>query len=150
MSSVTRFALVAFLAAACGCSTQSVEQLDKPLVPVRGKISFQGRPMPNAIVTLHPVTPIAVGEKSQANLSRTPFGVAGHDGSFDVTTLTPSDGAPEGEYAVTISWAGGAVPKSDNDAVPELLPPQYQNPTASGIRIQIRQGQPELPEIKLN
>jgi len=150
MSSVTRFVPVVVIAVACGCSAQPVEKLDKPLVPVRGKLSFQGKPMTNAIVTLHPVTPISVGENSKAQVSRTPFGVAGSDGTFAVTTLKPSDGAPEGEYAVTISWAGGIAPKSDNDAVPELLPPQYQNPTASGIRVQVRQGQPELPEIKLN
>jgi hypothetical protein len=37
-----------------------------------------------------------------------PFGTAGADGSFGLTTSRPGDGAPAGEYRVTVIWPGAA------------------------------------------
>jgi len=140
------FAAALFVAAFAGCSPSYQDRLELKPIPAKGKISLKGKPLPHAIVTFHPVEKL--GTPSSGDLVRTPFGVAKEDGSFELTTFKPADGAPEGEYAVTISWTGGPI-RSDNDAAPERLPPQYQNPVASGIRVQVRAGQ-ELPEIRLN
>ncbi|MFO0903325.1 MAG: hypothetical protein U0939_10015 [Pirellulales bacterium] len=132
-----------------GCARGYEDKLAATLVPAKGKVTYQGKPLPNAVVTLHPVDKLAGGGASATELVRTPFGIAKDDGSFELTTIKPADGAPEGEYAVTVSWTGEKAPKSDNDAAPERLPAKFQNPVASGIRVQVRSGQ-ELPEIRLN
>ncbi len=51
-----------------------------------------------AIVVLHP------RNKAGTASPYPPRGVVGNDGTFVVGSRTTDDGAPEGEYAVTIVW----------------------------------------------
>jgi hypothetical protein len=84
------FCPVALLAASCG---------DKRLAvfPVNGQVSYKDAPTPGALVVFHPVG-------SQARQSHRPSGYVQQDGSFTLSTYEPGDGAPEGEYDVSISW----------------------------------------------
>jgi len=144
---------------ASGCSSEPVDSIDKPLFPAAGKVLYRGKPIPNARVTFHPVESLnAVGavpgpsgagsDTAPPPLVRTPFAVVKEDGTFELSTLKPGDGAPEGEYAVTVSWTGEKPVVSDSDA-PEKLPLKYQNPAQSGLRVRVKQGEP-IPELKLN
>lgn len=152
--------LVAVAAIAfCGCGSEPVDSIDKPLFPAAGKISYRGKPIPNARVTFHPIEALGAGgvaanpaasgnEATPAPLVRTPFAVVKEDGTFELSTLKPGDGAPEGEYAVTVSWTGEKPTVSDSD-LPEKLPPKYQNPAFSGLKVRVKQGE-AIPELKLN
>jgi hypothetical protein len=141
-----------------GCSSEPVDLIDKPLVPATGKIMYRGKPIPNARVTFHPVESLNAGgavapsapgkDAAPPPLVRTPFAVVKEDGTFELSTLKPGDGAPEGEYAVTVSWTGEKPVVSDSDA-PEKLPPKYQNPAFSGLKAQVKKGEP-IAELKLN
>lgn len=142
-----------------GCSSEPVDSIDKPLIPATGKISYRGKPIPNARITFHPVESLnpAAGAPPPATsgndgtpppLVRTPFAVVKEDGTFELSTLKPGDGAPEGEYAVTVSWTGDKPTVSDSD-MPEKLPLKFQNPALSGVRTRVSKGEP-IPEIKLN
>ena len=79
---------------AIGCSGNS----DRIKVhPVRGKVVFAAPTPASAMVVFHPVG------NSDPNAPR-PFATLEKDGSFELSTDLSKDGAPEGEYAVTVSW----------------------------------------------
>lgn len=131
-----------FIVAFVGCGAKDV---GPPVVQVKGQISFEGRPIPGAIVTLHPVSS-SPGDTAKSSFVVTPFGIVDHDGSFQLTTRQPSDGAPEGEYHVTVSWP---TKGSDSDYTYEQLPPKYQVAQSSGLKLRVASGQRELDPLTL-
>src|SRR5438477_1135804 len=66
-----------------------------PLYTVRGKVLVDGQPAAGAVVHFHPATP---SEKNKLY----PAAKVEADGSFALTTFENKDGAPPGEYLVTI------------------------------------------------
>jgi hypothetical protein len=96
-----RFAgwLVPVVAIVCaGCSRSG-----PTLYPVRGKVLFEGQPARGATLVLHPLgnsVPNAI--KPRAFVDR--------DGGFEVFTYAAGDGAPAGEYAVTVIGRIGPGP----------------------------------------
>ena len=108
--------------------------------PVTGRVVVDGRPAANAIVTLHPADGRPAAEK--------PVGTAGPDGEFDLTTGTTGDGAPPGEYRVTVSWLQPVANRrkgGDGDDAPprSLLPATYANPATTPLRATVRPGDSE-------
>jgi hypothetical protein len=96
-----RFAgwLLPVLAIACaGCSKSG-----PTLHHVRGKILFEGQPARGATVVLHPL------DNSGPSTIKPRAFVAG-DGAFEVFTYAAGDGAPAGEYAVTVVGRTGPAP----------------------------------------
>ena len=74
------------VAAGCG-------QGDRPkVVPVRGKVLLDGKPVEGAQVTFHPT----------AAAPRNAGGTTNANGEFTLTTFDTGDGAIPGEYIVTI------------------------------------------------
>lgn len=61
-------------------------------VPVSGTLSYQGKPLANAIVSFHP-----------QGSERAAFGETDSTGTYRLTTLDPGDGAMPGSYFVTVS-----------------------------------------------
>jgi hypothetical protein len=66
-------------------------------VPVRGKVTLDNQPVEGATVTFLGEAP---GQRSAA-------GVTQADGSFQLTTHNPNDGAFPGNYKVTIQYSEG-------------------------------------------
>ena len=65
------------------------------MYPVHGRVLLDGKPMAGAMIILHPVGDIGLnGLKPRAR--------ADADGWFKVYTYAIGDGAPAGQYAVTI------------------------------------------------
>jgi hypothetical protein len=128
----------------CGCGSAAPEgkSIGK-LVPVKGRASFLDKPMPQAIVTLHPVA-------SDNKPVHTPFGVVGENGEFLLTTVRPEDGAPPGEYLATVTWIKRAPGTSADDGIgEELLPARYQRKETSGLKVTIKADAPEPIDLKL-
>jgi hypothetical protein len=100
-----------------------------PCVAVKGKVvKKNGQPCAGAFVVFHPGKGLDV-EMGQ----RRPFAYAGDDGSFELTTFKEKDGAPAGEYGVTVVWevkAKDAGPKIGefNSAPSDALEGRYGNP----------------------
>ena len=65
--------------------------------PVRGQVTLDGKPLAEAMVVLHPLTGSVVGGQK-------PIGFTDQDGRFVLTTYQSGDGAPPGEYAVTVEY----------------------------------------------
>jgi hypothetical protein len=94
---------LAFLVAGCGDGR-------KPVYPVRGQVlDADGKPAAGAKVIFHP---IGINDPGAAR----PVGVVDDSGEFTLTTYASGDGAPPGNYAVTVEWRPprttpfGAVP----------------------------------------
>jgi serine/threonine-protein phosphatase CPPED1 len=68
----------------------------KKVYPVRGTVALDGRPVPDAMVVFYAV---GAGKK----LARAGDGLTEADGSFTISTYTAFDGAPAGEYKVTVT-----------------------------------------------
>jgi hypothetical protein len=118
-------ALLVFGIASCGRDDH------KPVFPVRGQVFFQDKPASGALVLFHPVN----DPDPQAPRPR---GRVDPDGAFVLSTYAVSDGAPAGDYVVTIDWRQPTIPGRGGGG-PSLLPPQYSTPEASPLRATVRE-----------
>jgi hypothetical protein len=101
----------------------------KPVFPVRGQVFFQDKPAAGALVLFHPVN------DPDPQAAR-PRGWVDPDGSFALSTYAANDGAPAGDYVVTIDWRQALPGRGDS---PSLLPPQYSTPASSPLRVTVRE-----------
>jgi hypothetical protein len=123
-----------------GCSEAKPQRV--AVHPASGTLTFKGQPAPGAFVTLHPRTP--VGEDVPA-----PRANVEKDGTFKLTTFVGNDGAPEGEYTVTVRWYKLIQKGSDVSQGPDVIPAKYTRPESSNLTVRIAAGQNSLPPIKL-
>jgi len=140
---VVALALAALLCSSCNHG--------KTLYPVSGEVFYEGQPAAGALVVLHPV------EDNSPSAIR-PSGYVEDNGKVSFTSyLTPSrvvgDGAPPGEYIVTISWLPGDVKeylsKHPSSTLPDKLGSRYSQPDRSNLRAKVREQPTELPRIDL-
>jgi hypothetical protein len=104
----------------------------RPCHPVAGKVFFDGCPAPNAQVVFHLVN--ADGKR----LTRSGDALVEADGAYVLSTYAAGDGAPVGEYHVTVTWRGPADEKGKPG--PNLLPERYAKPETSGLRVKVKEG----------
>src|SRR5262249_7354690 len=105
------------------------------VIPAQGKADFEGQPIPEAAIFLHPV-----GEKTPA--FPRPRAVVQSDGTFVVGTYGKDDGAPAGEYKVTVQWFQSSGKARNHDPLPvNLLPPRYGNAETSALSVHIQEGE---------
>jgi hypothetical protein len=114
----------------------------KPVQPVRGRVLVNGKPAAKAQVLFHS----AQGGEEEPK----PSGQTDEQGYFTLTSYNRSDGAPEGDYAVTVTWF--RVARSGNqELVPyNVLPRRYADRQTSQLRAAINQGSNELPPFQLS
>jgi hypothetical protein len=107
----------------------------QPVNPVRGRVTFQGQPLADALVTFHEQNakadrPLRIDAYTEA------------DGTFALTTYQRHDGAPEGEYRVTIVCSK-PDPKAPDKMV-NILPARYAKPDMSGLTVRVEKGANEI------
>src|SRR5947209_451117 len=112
------FCFGAIALGACGSRTS--------LYPVRGEVFVKGRPAEGALVVFHPVA-------AHDPAAGRPRGIVAADGSFQLSTYTKADGAPPGDYIVTINWLDHD--KRKEEQVPDKLKGHYTSPNTSKLRI---------------
>ena len=137
---VTTLLLTSLIAAGCSGS-----QRDASIFPVHGMVLVNGKPAKYADVILVPADPELIEEYKA-------HGKADENGEYYLTTKRFQDGAKAGEYRVGISWRMPANPRSSDDPQegPELLPPEFQDPKTSGLKVEINTNESELPPIVVN
>ncbi len=95
--------------------------------PVRGTVTFDGKPLEQATVMFNPV---AAGNGAIA--------VTNRSGEYALTTFVPDDGAVPGEYKVAITKVVLGNASESPMAVPpdpkNVLAPRYGNSDTSGFR----------------
>jgi hypothetical protein len=122
-------------AAAVGCGASSG---DRPVFPVRGTVTYQGRPAAGVLVRFHARD---AGEPHPL----VPQGVTGEDGLFSLTTYRDGDGAYAGEYVVTFLWQGRRVDESGEPRYigPDKLQGRYSDPAKSRFTVRVSGPAPE-------
>lgn len=140
MRSLTLYRWCLFLLALLTLRLPACSRKEKgpPLYPVRGQVFVQGKPAVKADVFFHPLVnrdPRAPHPHARVNAS----------GAFQAGTRRANDGAPAGEYAVTIVW----TPAEDVEDPPDLLGGRYRDPETSPLRVQVQEKTNELPPFNL-
>ncbi|WP_425614263.1 hypothetical protein NA78x_004128 [Anatilimnocola sp. NA78] len=122
---------------------------EKPqFIPVRGELFYQAKPASGAMVQFTPTA----NATSEAWPSGYPRGEVKADGSFEIGTENSADGAPVGEYIVTVTWMvtpGGAVASDPEAATVDKFQGKYQNPAKSELKATVTPLPTTLPRIDL-
>jgi len=143
----SRFAFLArlvFVGVLFAMSSCSAEGPRLPVVPVKGKVTYQGKPLAEAQVYLSRVaeaTPLTEDEKKLR-----PRGFTQSDGTFQLTSYAANDGAPPGRYVVgVLKQVDG---KASDDKV-YVTPGRYANAKTSGLTAIVKAPATELPVIEI-
>lgn len=133
------FVLLGLSFSTIGC--RSGDTRFKPVYPVSGEVSFDGKVPAGAVITLHPVA-------GQEDPLVKPSGEIDADGKFVLSTYNSKDGAPAGTYIATIVWLpkgyAGPIEKANK------LPMRYANIRTSNLGVEIKKSNNELPVFQLS
>jgi hypothetical protein len=115
--------LVSLGASACGSDDNR-----KPTFPVTGSLLIDQKPGEHATVIFHPVS-------NEPGEVVKPRGKVRNDGTFTLTTYAENDGAPVGEYQVTVElWLAGRP----DEGPTSRLPAKLAKPESSGLKATIK------------
>ncbi|MEZ6035318.1 MAG: hypothetical protein R3C17_19670 [Planctomycetaceae bacterium] len=108
---------------------------------VDGRLFVDGNLAANANVAFHPLDPM----KTQG---RCPVGTTRQDGSFELTTYSMHDGAPPGEYAVTVTWLDDSMPEDECECPDVLLHDRllgkYADPRTTTLWVTVLPGENQV------
>src|SRR5262245_47025480 len=119
-----------------GCSTSKPEAIS-----ASGKVTYRkSTPPVGALVVFHPTNP-----DFEKKIGGKPFAKVKEDGTFTLTTYAEGDGAPEGDYGVTIDWRPPAkeVKFSIGDGGASGSPKlnaKYSNPQQPAFKVTVKKG----------
>jgi hypothetical protein len=128
------------------------------VAPVRGRVVHGGKGVPRAVIIFHPSEELA----EQAGKMK-PFAYADDEGNFQLKTYVDGDGAPPGDYRVSIiarSSPGGRRPAKDAPVgeqptvgaavrIPPEISNKYGNVDTSGIQVTVHEGENDLEPFVL-
>jgi hypothetical protein len=131
--------LTALLPLAAGCSDASHERA--ATFPVEGIVLFKGQPIPGAFVVLHPRSALPNVPTPRASVSS--------DGALKVSTYYGGDGAPVGEYVLTVEWYRPVKHGQEQIAGPNVIPRKYASARTSDLVVSAAAKPNKLPPINL-
>ncbi len=108
--------------------------------PVAGTLTVGGQPAANAMVAFHPLD-------RAGSPPALPVASTGPDGTYRLMTHAAGDGAPAGEYAVTVVWPDDSQPRDECAAIvtADRLEGRYADPARSPWRVRVGPGTNEVP-----
>jgi hypothetical protein len=109
------------------------------VAPVEGEVFVDGKPALEGFVHLHPVTPHEMPRPDQAIASK---GQVDEEGKFKVSTYVNEDGAPPGEYKITITWNEATGVMLNSWEGPDRLKGKYANVETTQFSVTV----PERPD----
>jgi hypothetical protein len=113
----------------------------KPVYSVNGQVLVNGKPAAGATVVFHPV-----GATTSDTLR--PAAQVDAQGAFKLTTYAKDDGAPEGDYVVTVEWR--PEKKTPFDPPPaDRLNGRYGNTQVSPLRAHVERLPNDLEPFRL-
>lgn len=135
--------IVTLVLATSGCKTRpGTERL--PVHPVSGKLTYQGKPAVGALVVLNFVNENPITK----NLTK-PHGIVQADGSFKISMYEAGDGAPAGDYVVTVSLFKPGSGDDEERGELDAYGGRFLNPGTSQIKVTVKEGENILPPIDL-
>jgi hypothetical protein len=130
------------LAATLGTGGCARDEARAPVFPVHGQVRFKGAPAPGAFLVFHPL-------EDAGDEPLRPTGLVAPDGSFALTTYDKDDGAPPGDYAVTVEWRKLVTKGEDAEAGPNILPDRYGRPETTPLKVTIAEEPNDLPPLEV-
>ncbi|MDB5306145.1 MAG: hypothetical protein JWO38_347 [Gemmataceae bacterium] len=115
--------------------------------PVEFQVQVQGKPAVGATVVLHPV---GSGDPKTPR----PTGKVGESGTVKLSTFAQDDGAPPGEYTVTVDWREEKTVTVGSDQIkdfsPDKLKGRYSRPDGTTApRVTVEKKPNQLPPLQL-
>jgi hypothetical protein len=106
----------------------------RPTFPVRGWVLVGDEPAVGATVEFHPLCGgrWIAGDRPRARVQ--------DDGSFELGIRCDWDGAPAGEYAVTVEWCPPLQAGGESVAGPSLVPAPYTRRGTTPLRAIVNEG----------
>lgn len=111
-----------------GCGSNAAPQ-GVPTVPVKGKITYKGKPLTQGSITFEP------------DYGREAHGAIHPDGTFELTTYKDGDGAVPGVHRFAVSGTGTRGR--------EAVPLKFRNTSSSNVEVEVKEGKTEYA-IDLN
>jgi len=127
-------AVLSLAVMASGCSRQAPTL---EVHPVTGQVTYNGKPAAGAHVTFHP--------KVQQIAHPIPSAKADPQGNFSLTTYRAEDGAPLGEYSVTVELRPVITKDGEIELGPNVLPLQYSSPKTTKVVARVAEGVNSVP-----
>lgn len=137
MKRIAAFSLLGLLVccfASCGKSSNQLVTHE-----VKGQVLQNGKPVPHATVVFHPSFDLG------PEVSK-PRAITNEAGAFIVSTYGSEDGAPEGEYKVTVEQWTTTKPE---EGPKSRLDPKFGKPDQSGLSVRVASGKNELAPLVL-
>lgn len=135
MSLLSVVTLVAF--AGCG------ENLSVPrTAPVSGSVTSKGKPAPGIRVKFHP-------QFEMGKVKFTPYGETGPEGRYVLNTGAPGNGAPVGDYIVTIEKPRSGTDANGLEAEVDDLKGKYSDPQKSQFKVSVKSGENVVPPFDI-
>ena len=125
--------VVVSLLVVCGCG----ERWQAVTYPTHGRLVINGQVPVGAVVELH-----NEGAEADVRNSR-PWGIVDESGAFHLTTYLANDGAPPGQYRVTIKWP----PDVSRPSLADRLNHAYASPESSKWTVTIEEHETDLGTI---
>lgn len=119
-----------------GCGNDTPPSADRPLHPVSGRVIMNGRPVAGVVVRLHPLNQVFDPDVPH------PTGTTDAEGVFQLGLDDGREGAPQGQYLVTLEWPAG-------DGRSDRLGGVFAEPDGSGLTAVIDSSTTELPPIEI-
>lgn len=107
--------------------------------PAHGRITINGEAPNGAVIELY-----ATGEAVDVRNSR-PWAIVQEDGTYALSTYERGDGAPAGQYAVTVRWP----PDVSQPSLADRLGGAFVRPERSRWGVTVGEGENELPPIEI-
>jgi 3',5'-cyclic AMP phosphodiesterase CpdA len=111
----------------------SIRYNRKPTQPVRGTVLMEGAPVAGAKVVFYAL------EKAGKQKSYAGDALTDPDGTFTISTYQANDGAPVGDYAVTVVLREPFFDASGNLG-PNRLPAKYASVEATNLEVHVKSG----------
>lgn len=134
----------AVLILTCTSCSRSANYDSVPTFPVTGTVIVDGKPVEGANVKLTPIDEIGSPDALTAN------GMTTGDGTFKLSTYVQGDGAPAGEYAVTIYWLEPPKPPRSKDPGPDRLRRKYADPAKSAWKVEVHEEENVLSAFEVS
>ncbi len=126
-----------------GCERAAKPTL--PVFPVQGRVLVDGQPPVRAEIRMRPKTPL----KDPLKRSVEPHAFVQEDGSFRVSTYADKDGAPVGEYALTIVWPEITEEGGEDVIGEDRLRGRFSDPQSPIAQIEVDEFDNHIPDIEL-
>lgn len=126
-----------------GCGRRTQKSIET--YPVSGAIFVNGKPPVRAEIRLKPKVPL----QDPLKRSIEPYAIVEEDGSFHVSTYDDADGAPAGQYAVTVVWPLITVDGGEETIGPDRLGRKFADPNQPVTTIEVVEDENEIPAIQL-